>query len=232
MYFEAAKGYSPTTAGIALFPWTFTTAPAAVVVGILVAKTGRYRWGIYSGWVLVTLGVGLLILLERNTPVATWVGLALVSGLGLGILYSAMSFSIQAAADARDLPFAAALYSFFRYFGQMLGVAVGGVIFQNEVRRNLLANPLLAARADEFSRDASALVETIKGLPEGQAQVKDGLIAAYVDSLHMLYMVMCGMAGAAMILSMIFTKGHTLNRGIETDQGFLGDRKLGSEEKV
>src|ERR1700712_1531058 len=33
LYFEVAKNYSPITSGISLFPITFTTAPAAVVIG-------------------------------------------------------------------------------------------------------------------------------------------------------------------------------------------------------
>lgn len=35
LYFEVAKNYSPVISGIALFPFTFTIAPAAVVVGKL-----------------------------------------------------------------------------------------------------------------------------------------------------------------------------------------------------
>ncbi len=48
LYFEAAKEYSPISSGIALFPITFTTGPAAVVVGIVIAKSGRYRPSIVS----------------------------------------------------------------------------------------------------------------------------------------------------------------------------------------
>lgn len=48
LYFEVAKDYSPIYSGIAIFPFTFTVAPAAVVVGIVIAKTGRYRPSIVS----------------------------------------------------------------------------------------------------------------------------------------------------------------------------------------
>lgn len=43
LYFEVAKGYTPMEAGIALFPFTLSLGPAAVVIGILIAATGRYR---------------------------------------------------------------------------------------------------------------------------------------------------------------------------------------------
>lgn len=48
LYFQVAKDYSAITSGIGLFPFTFTTAPAAVVVGLLITKTGRYRLSVVS----------------------------------------------------------------------------------------------------------------------------------------------------------------------------------------
>lgn len=48
LYFEVAKNFSPITSGVAIFPFTFTTAPAAVVVGIVITKTGRYRSSLVS----------------------------------------------------------------------------------------------------------------------------------------------------------------------------------------
>jgi hypothetical protein len=220
LYFEGAKGFSPINAGIGLFPWTFTTGPAAVIVGIVVAKTGHYRWAIWSGWLLTSTGIGLMMLFKAETKTLEWVLLSLVSGLGLGILYPAMSFAIQASASNRDLPFAAALYSFFRNFGQMLGVAVGGAIFQNRVKTNLLTYPDLVSKASAYSKDASALVEVIKAMPPSLAPVKHEIVTAYVDSLRSVWLVMCGLATLALILAVCFTKGMTLDRELETEQGF------------
>ncbi|OCK80468.1 MFS general substrate transporter [Lepidopterella palustris CBS 459.81] len=232
LYFEAVKGYSPVKSGIALFPWTFTTGPVAAAVGIMIAKTGRYIWGIYSGWFLTVLGIGLLVLLDAKTSTTMWAPIATISGLGLGILYSAMSFAIQAPASNKDLPFAAALYSFFRNFGQMLGVAVGGTVFQNQIKSNLLKVPELARSALEFSMDASALVEAIKMMPEGQDDVVlEELVKAYVDALRVLWVVMCALAGVAFLLSLVFARATGLDRELETEQGFVHDGKVGDEEK-
>jgi hypothetical protein len=48
LFFECVKDYSPVTTGVVVFPMTFTVAPAAVVVGLVIAKTGRYRPSIVS----------------------------------------------------------------------------------------------------------------------------------------------------------------------------------------
>ena len=43
LYYEVAKNYNSIESGIAIFPFTFTTAPAAIVVGFIITKTGKYR---------------------------------------------------------------------------------------------------------------------------------------------------------------------------------------------
>ncbi len=48
LYYEAAKGFSAIDSGVAIFPFTFTTAPAAVIVGLIITKTGKYRPSIVS----------------------------------------------------------------------------------------------------------------------------------------------------------------------------------------
>ncbi|KAI4246912.1 MAG: hypothetical protein L6R42_009760, partial [Xanthoria sp. 1 TBL-2021] len=73
LYYEAVKGFSPIISGVALFPETFTVAPASVVVGILITVTGRYRWAIWAGWVLTVLGTGLLCLLDVDTSTVAWI---------------------------------------------------------------------------------------------------------------------------------------------------------------
>jgi fucose permease len=230
LYFEAAKNLSATASGVALFPWTFTTAPAAVITGVVVGATGKYRWGIRSGWSLSVVGIGLLALYKADTPAKMWIPIALISGTGLGILYSANSFAIQASSSNEDLPFAAALYSFFRSFGQMLGVGIGGAIFQNQMKHNLMRYSGLAPQAEQLSRDASALVETIRELPIQQAVVKAELIASYVDSLRTLWLVMTGLAVVALVLTTLFTKAKSLERNLETDQGFVTKRRRTDDE--
>lgn len=86
LYFEAVKGYSFVTTGIALFPATFTAAPVGIITGLLITKSGSYRWAIWSGWATTTLGIAILVLLDVDTAVVQWVFLDLVSGVDLGLV--------------------------------------------------------------------------------------------------------------------------------------------------
>jgi hypothetical protein len=177
------------------------------------------------------VGAGLLVLLKESSTTPAWIFLTVVVGVGTGMLFSAQSFAVQASASNADLPFAGAMYSFFRALGQTFGVAVGGVIFQNRLKAILSAssNAVLVANADAWAKDASALVEIIRNLPN--ADVKQELIAAYIDSLKVIWIVMCALCGVAFLLSLAFTKNVSLERPLETDQGFIHDRKQVSVEE-
>lgn len=222
LYFEAVKGFTPIMAGVALFPQTFTVAPAAMAVGAAIAITGKYRWSIWSGWLLTTFGAGLLIYLKTNTNTAAWIFLNLVAGLGTGILFPAMAIAVQAATSNEDQAYATNMFSFMRGFGQTIGVAIGGVIFQNQMKKKMLSYPLLAAVADEYSKDAAGLVQIIKSLPDGD--MKNQLKDSYTDALRYIWIVMTALAAVALIAS-AFTKAYALDRPLETTQGFQEKRK-------
>ncbi|KAF7508972.1 hypothetical protein GJ744_008528 [Endocarpon pusillum] len=232
LYFEAVKGYTPVVAGLALFPSSFTVAPAAVVIGLLITKTGKYRWSIILGWTLTTLGIGLLYLFDVDTSTVQWVFIMLVSGVGMGMLFPAMQFALQGASTNKDLAFAVAMFSFFRSFGNALGVAIGGSIFQNEMRKRLLASPRWADQAVMLAKDSAALVQTIKLMPAGTD--KRDLQVAYAQSFRAIAVVLCALAGVSLILS-LFIKSYDLNRALESEQGFMNEKnskaKAGEEAR-
>jgi hypothetical protein len=128
-----------------------------------------------------------------------------------------MAFSIQAAVNVKDIAFGVAFFSFFRAFGQGIGVAVGGVIFQNQVRAKILGYPLIAPMADAYSQDATALVGIINSMADGDAKVQ--LIQAYADALKVIWIAMCVLAGVAGLAS-LFIRGYSLDQIHVTNQGF------------
>jgi hypothetical protein len=167
----------------------------------MIAVTGKYRNLTWFGWAMTTFGMGLLVLLKVGTSTPAWIFLNLVSGVGTGVLFSAMAIAVQASASDEDTAHAVTMFAFFRAVGQTLGVAVGGVIFQNRMLKELMKYPLLAANAREWSQDASGLVEIIKTMPAGLA--KQQLKTAYVDSLKYIWIVLCVFAGVGKSLPLL-----------------------------
>ncbi|KAJ5900016.1 hypothetical protein N7495_004760 [Penicillium taxi] len=228
LYYEAVKEYSPIISGVALFPETFTVAPSAMVTGILITKTGHYRWAIWMGWVLSTLGIGLLLIIKPDTSTYGWILINIVPGLGLGVLFPSLAYAVQASTAPENLAIGVAMFSFFRALGQAIGVAIGGVVFQNEMYKNLLKYSSLAPMASSYSQDAAGLVQIIKGMADGAD--KSNLKLAYTDSLRIVWAVCCAISGVALILS-LFTRAYDLNVDLETAQGLRGLDEIDLTEK-
>ncbi|RKF55132.1 Efflux pump FUS6 [Golovinomyces cichoracearum] len=228
-FFEGVRGYSPIISGVAMFPETFTIAPAAAVVGILVAYTGKYRWALWTGWILTTVGLSLLYLEKINSPTLHWVTLNLVPGVGMGMLFTSMAMAVPAACNPIDMAHAAAFLAFCRSFGNSVGVAIGGAVFQNQFKKNLESYPLLKDLAGKYSQDAAALVEIIKFMDK--SLMKDQLIQAYADSLRIVWMTMAALAGVA-LASNFWIKSYSLEKILLTEQGFLRRDKPKDVEKA
>jgi hypothetical protein len=189
----------------------------SLIVGVVTSITGRYRWAIWSGWAMATFGFGLLYLLNPNTSIPAFIFLNVPVAIGTGSCFVSMSLGIQAAGRPQDAGHCVTFYSFIRVFGQSLGVAAGGVIFQNQIRKQTSKYPRLAPLAGQFSQDATAVVSLIKNMEAGTEKTQ--LIQAYADSLKIIWLVMAALSGAVLV-STAFVKGYSMNQKLETLQGF------------
>lgn len=225
LYFQAVKRHGPIHSGIDLFPTSFATAPAAVVVGAAVTKLGKYRWSIWGGWYLSTLGFGLMILFDVGTSTACWVAVTLIMGFGTGMLATGLMFAIQAATPAADQAYAVSLFTFFRAAGQCTGVAVGGTIFQNAMKYQIQQYSSIMSHADEYSKDATQVVEILRTFPDGPA--KTDLIQSYADALKNVWMLACALSGIGLLASLC-TQHFSLDMVLDTEQG-LEHRRDGNK---
>lgn len=228
LFFEGAQDFTPILAGVSALPQSLTVVPCAAVVGVIAAKTGQYRWALWFGWTLTTLGSGLLYLLSPTTTIPAWIFLMLVSGIGIGLLFPAMALAIQASAPPKDIAIAAAMFTFFRCFGQTIGVAVGGVVFQNRMAANLASYPSLSGSAMSYSLNVVSLIRQINTMPNGDP-MKAILKTALAHSIRPIWALMCGLAGLA-LMTTVFIKHYDLNQKLTTEQGFEGQNKRKMKE--
>ncbi|EUC27750.1 hypothetical protein COCCADRAFT_110873 [Bipolaris zeicola 26-R-13] len=220
LYFEAVKNMSPIMAGVAIFPWTLTLAPSAMVTGIVISKTRRYRWANWLGWCFSVVGMSLLVLLKEDTPTIVWIVVSLVGGAGMGTLYPAMMLGAQASSSVENQAYATNIFTFLRALGQTFGVTIGGIVFQSMLERKMLSNPLLSERAREYSKDAVGLVQIIKAMPDIELKVQ--LKESFVYALTYIWVVVAVLSGVALIAS-LFIKGYDINSPSELHQSTEGN---------
>ncbi|OTB17574.1 hypothetical protein K445DRAFT_316203 [Daldinia sp. EC12] len=229
LFYQAVKLYSPVTSAIALLPETVGLAVASVAVGALTGMTKRYRWALWGGWISTTTGSGLLYLLSTGTKVTQWVFLNIPFGIGVGMLFTAEILAIQASNRPELNGEAAAFFSFIRIFGQALGVAVSGVIFQNSLKQELLRIPGFASLADEYSRDATAIVALIHDMAEGDTKTR--MIQAFSDALSSIWLSLIAFSATGLLLSLT-VKGYSMAQEHVTAQHLVQEKDGAGREEA
>ncbi|KAL8836760.1 MAG: hypothetical protein Q9170_002789 [Blastenia crenularia] len=223
-YLESVKDFSPTTTGVALMPLTGALLPTSVIVGRLMTKLGRYRWAIWLGWAVSITGTGLLILLDTSIQTYAWILIFVVVGLGHGLILMSYNFSVQAMADSRNVAYAAGMYTFARTLGMCIGVAVGGAVFQNELKEHLRELQLPAVVAN----DAENFVVRLHDFPKASVQYQ-AFILAYANSFKVVFEVLTALAGLAALLS-LFIKEYTMDKELDSEHILRQEKQPSSPE--
>ncbi|ETS76337.1 hypothetical protein PFICI_11724 [Pestalotiopsis fici W106-1] len=201
IYYEGVKGYSSIQTGVAVLPETMTISLGSIVSGVSISHTGRYRWAIWSAWVATTVSVGTLYFLGVNSPAGQWVPQNLLVGFGLGMIFGAMGFAVQAAVSHDLLAIAVTLTIFFRSLGTALGVPIGGVIFTNELKTELLIQ-LPSNATDKFFQPSFSLVLVAQLRNMNDSSTKSAIIAAVSSAVGKLWIYMSALCGAALLVTL------------------------------
>ncbi|TAQ90889.1 hypothetical protein B7494_g785 [Chlorociboria aeruginascens] len=196
-FLASVKSMSPIMTGVGLLPITGTLLPVSMGVGIFMTRTGKFRLPLWAGWAVMCISYGLLIILDRDSSTVRWVFIFLVIGVAHGLIMMPMIFGIQAMAKTEDVAYAAAMYAFLRTFGQSIGVAIGGTVFQNLLAKRLADSGLPV----EIAKTAEAYLAKLNAYPINSTfriQVTD----AYAVAFHGTFGVMLGAAALGLICSL------------------------------
>ncbi|RPA99576.1 MFS general substrate transporter [Choiromyces venosus 120613-1] len=227
LYFQNVKGVSPIMTGVSIFPQSFTVAPTSVITAIIISKTGHFRWAIWAGWVLTTLGVGILALLDVYTLTVAWVFILIVPGIGTGLLFPSGAFALQAAASNENRAYTVSMFAFFWSFGQAFGIAIEGVTFQNSLKKQLDRVPEFAELADKYARDAVGLVKVPNEMQDGI--LKEKLRECYAEAFKVVWLGLIRFTAVGLLTS-LGTKSLNLDRKLQSNHGLRGKKNGGVEE--
>jgi MFS family permease len=210
-YFMAVKFKSPIAAGVALLPSLCTILPASAVISQLITRLGRFRWAIWAGWFIATLGTGLVTLIDVNTKTVVWAAAQVVFGLGNGMVLSSVNFGIQAIVRTEDCGRAACMYAFMRTLGMTIGVAIGGTVFQNLMAQKLQEFSL----PTEIAKNAEAYIAILKTMaPTDPARI--AIIEVYVHGFKAVFQVLTGITGIGLLASLLI-KHHDMNKVLKSN---------------
>lgn len=210
-YFASEHFFSPIRTGVSIFPATVLLLPGSAIVSILITRFGKFRWAIWTGWAISTLGAGLYLFLDEKTSTPIWAVCQCLFGLGMGMVLSSVNVSIQAAVEPEDAGQAAAMYAFFRSIGMTLGVAIGGTVFQNMMKRELVR--LGVDKAAEIAKNAEGFIEQLRQLSQvgSEAVVRQNILDGYTHGFRGVWFVVMGSCALGLVVSLFIKRGN-LNR--------------------
>ncbi len=184
-YFQVARGYSPTVAGLLSLPMVLGSMVSSIVSGQLISRTGRWKVFLVVGAVLMTSGFGALSTLDHETPMPLVFLYLAFLGTGMGMVMQNLVLAVQNTVHPSDLGTASSTVSFFRSLGGTVGVSVLGVVLADRVAV-LVREGLAAIGADTSGGAGGVGIGDLDALPAPVAEV---VRAAYGDATGRIFLV-------------------------------------------
>ena len=136
-WFQVVHDFSPTYSGLAALPLMVGLIFSSIVSGLIVARTGRYKWMVVAAIALMGVATLLMTQLTAETPlVIVWFWMFL-AGLGVGPTFSVFTIIVQNAVPFSMLGVATSNLTFFRQIGGTVALAFVGTIFGTTFQEQL-----------------------------------------------------------------------------------------------
>ncbi len=197
-YFQLARGYSPTEAGLLTAPLMLGTMVSSTVSGRMVSRSGRVKPYVVTGMVMLTLGFLVLSTIDASTSLLIVCGGMLMMGLGVGMSMQNLVLVVQNSVPLREVGAASGTVTFFRTLGGTIGVSVLGAFLANRVASNITEGVTAAGISPTAgSGDASTL--DLESMPPFLREIVENSYGSATGDLFLVATVIA-VAGLALAL--------------------------------
>ncbi len=128
LFIQGVLGGSATSSGLVLTPMMLAMMATSVGSGQLITRTGRYRWALLAGPIVMGSGFALLSMLDTGSSRLLATVAMVVAGLGLGLLVQNLALVVQNMVPSRHMGAATSSAQFSRVIGGTVGVSIMGAI--------------------------------------------------------------------------------------------------------
>jgi EmrB/QacA subfamily drug resistance transporter len=229
VYFQGVLGSSAKDAGVQLLPTILILVPFAAVGGGVMSKLGRYRPLHHVGFALLTVGMGLLALLDEHSNTGSWVGFQIVSSAGAGIMIPTLLPAVLAPLTESDTALATATWAFLRSFGQVWGTAIAAAVFNN--RFDQVSGRITdEAIREQVGGGQAYQYATAAFLGLLSPETREQFVSALSDSLRRSWHVAIAFAALGFVL-VILEKEIALRNELDTEYGVVEQKTTGDAER-
>ncbi|MBB5981259.1 MDR family MFS transporter [Kribbella solani] len=210
-YFQVARGYSATEAGLLTIPMMFGSFLGSVGSGQLITRYGKWKRYLVLGGLFLTAGLGVLGTIDHTSPY-WYVGVGMLAmGIGMGMTMQNLVLAVQNTVDVSEVGAASATVTFFRSLGGAVGVSVLGAILATRVT-DLIAEHLraLGPGAEAAAKGGSGSVLDVNALPAPVAEI---VRHAYGDATGRIFIIAAG-AAIISLLAVLFIQEVPLRQTV------------------
>lgn len=215
-YFQTARGYSPTEAGLLSIPMVFGMLLASVGSGQLITKFGSWKPFIIAGSVLLVVGFLLLGTIDHATSLITVGVFITIVGLGTGMLMQNLVLAVQNTVSVQNVGAASSTVAFFRTFGGAIGVSVLGSLLATRVAEKSAAG-LAELGVPQGSSSGGGSLD-LDSLPEPIVHV---IRTAYGDATGRIFMI-AGFVALITLVAVAFIPNRPLRKTIDMASSPVG----------
>jgi EmrB/QacA subfamily drug resistance transporter len=187
-YFQIARGFSPTAAGLLTLPMIAGSVVASSTSGSLITRYGRWKVYLVLGAIFLLAGFGLLSTIDHSTDVVLLGAFLFVLGLGMGMSMQNLVLAVQNSVAATDLGAASSTVTFFRSMGGTVGVSVLGAVLASRVAE-LTTRGLAGAAVPPGTGEVG--IGSLNELPPAVAGI---VRAAYGDATALIFLIAAALA--------------------------------------
>ncbi len=199
-YFQIARGYSPTAAGLLTLPMVIGSMISATVSGQLITRFGKWKRYLVVGAIAMAIGFGLLGTIDAHTNMVVIGGYLFIVGLGMGMTMQNLVLAVQNNVEPAELGSATSTVTFFRSLGGAAGVSVLGAVLSNHVT-DLIKQGLAAVGIDPGQTGGAGLAN----LNELPGPIEAIVRGAYGDGTARVFLI-AGIMAAISLVAIVFIK--------------------------
>lgn len=159
--YQSVYSKSPIGAAVYLLPQAIVMGLASAVSGYIITKTGKYKIIMIVGFALAAIFNGILVTLNPESNTAKQIMWVTIWGIGIGPNFESTLIALHTHIKAADIATATSTWGFLRTIGFSIGIAIGGVVFQNKMQsENEALGHLLPPDLQEALTGADAAAST------------------------------------------------------------------------
>ncbi|MCC3273370.1 MFS transporter [Arthrobacter zhangbolii] len=208
-YFQLARGFTPTEAGLLMLPMIAGNLLGSVGSGLLITRFGKWKRYLIIGTLLVILGTGLAGIIDHETEMVLVSLFIFILGVGMGLLMQNLVLAVQNTVKVTEVGSASASVAFFRTVGGAIGVSVLGAVLSSSVS-NRVTRELTDAGIPTEGGGTTATLD-IAELP---AQVQTFFRIAYAEGTADIFRIAAAVAVIALV-AVLFIKEQALRRTLD-----------------